>query len=55
MPGARAQELLYAGERLRDDDALEAYNVPPGCQCLIAIEAEQLRIGKPDADSDYSA
>jgi len=49
------QELLYAGERLDDDTSLEAYNVPPGCQCLIAIEAEKLRIGKPDADSDYWA
>ena len=43
-----AQEILFAGRRIGNDDALETFNVPPGCQCLIAIEGEKLNLGKPD-------
>jgi hypothetical protein len=48
------QELLYAGQRMRDDTrTLASYRVPPGCQCLIAIERAKLECGKPDPDSAY--
>ena len=45
---SHTQEILYAGRRIGNDDALETFNVPPGCQCLIAIEGEKLKLGKPD-------
>lgn len=48
------QELIYAGQRMRDDTAtMASYHVPPGCQVLIAIERAKLEGGKPDPDSAY--
>ncbi|KAF5843779.1 hypothetical protein DUNSADRAFT_8295 [Dunaliella salina] len=47
-------ELIYAGQRMQDDSLpLAAYHVPPGCQCLIAIEKAKMDCGKPDKNSAY--
>ncbi|GFH06611.1 uncharacterized protein HaLaN_01271 [Haematococcus lacustris] len=47
-------ELIYAGQILSDNSApMSAYRVPPGCQCLIAIERAKLRMGKPDPDAAF--
>ncbi|EFN54501.1 hypothetical protein CHLNCDRAFT_135209 [Chlorella variabilis] len=46
-------ELIYAGQRMADSQQLADYHVPPGCQCLIAIERAKLILGKPDPDSAY--
>lgn len=39
---------MFAGQMIDNDETLEFYDVPPGCQCLIAIEKAKLEIGKPD-------
>mmetsp|Transcript_34984 Transcript_34984/g.99155 ORF Transcript_34984/g.99155 Transcript_34984/m.99155 type:complete len:176 (+) Transcript_34984:89-616(+) len=46
-------ELIYAGQRMKDGRTLKDYHVPPGCQCLIAIERAKLELGKPEVDSAY--
>lgn len=47
-------EIIYAGQRVGDDKQMEEYNVPPGCQTLIAIDRKKLMAGaKPDPDSAY--
>ena len=39
---------------MSDNEAdLSTYHVPPGCQCLIAIERAKLERGLPDPDSAY--
>ena len=39
---------------MADDSApLTTYHVPPGCQCLIAIERAKLESGRPDPDAAY--
>lgn len=45
--------LIYAGQQMADGVALGEYHVPPGCKCMIAIDAALLKSGKPDADSAY--
>ena len=46
--------LIYAGQQMENDEApLSDYHVPPGCQCLIAIDAAKIKRGKPDPDSAY--
>jgi hypothetical protein len=46
--------LIYAGQHMDDDEAaLEHYHVPPGCQCMIAIDAAKIKRRTPDADSPY--
>ena len=46
--------LVYAGQSLDDDNkSMADYHVPPGCQCLIAIDAAKVKRGKPDPDSAY--
>ncbi|KAG2490862.1 hypothetical protein HYH03_010780 [Edaphochlamys debaryana] len=56
-PGLRGWEdlaLIYAGEELGDNERPMAdYHVPPGCQCLIAIERAKLLSGKPDPDAAF--
>ncbi|KAG2434818.1 hypothetical protein HXX76_007703 [Chlamydomonas incerta] len=56
-PGLQRWEdlaLIYAGQLLDDNDKpMAEYHVPPGCQCLIAIEGAKLDSGKPDPDSAY--
>ncbi|GAX84182.1 hypothetical protein CEUSTIGMA_g11605.t1 [Chlamydomonas eustigma] len=47
-------ELIYAGQKMSDNEqTLDHYHVPPGCQCLIAIEKAKLERGTPDPDSAY--
>mmetsp|Transcript_18670 Transcript_18670/g.55687 ORF Transcript_18670/g.55687 Transcript_18670/m.55687 type:complete len:157 (-) Transcript_18670:234-704(-) len=57
VPGMRQWQdlaLVYAGQVMTNDNApLASYHVPPGCQCLIAIDAAKLARGKPDPDSAY--
>ncbi len=53
-PRFAAQELIFAGQVMEDDSAtLAAYHVPPGCQCLIAVERAKLLLGKPDPDAAF--
>ena len=47
------QELIYAGQRMQDSKTMKDYHVPPGCQCLIAIERAKMELGKPEVDSAY--
>mmetsp|Transcript_54203 Transcript_54203/g.172043 ORF Transcript_54203/g.172043 Transcript_54203/m.172043 type:complete len:118 (+) Transcript_54203:94-447(+) len=54
-PGIRSWEdlsLIYAGQNMDNAERLEAYNVPPGCKTMIAIETAKLTT-KPDPDSAY--
>lgn len=46
-------ELIYAGQLMENAAPLYKYHVPPGCKCMIAIEGEKLKLGKPDPDSAY--
>ncbi len=49
-----SQELIFACQRMSDNSKpLSYYHVPPGCQCLIAIERAKLDLGKPDPDAAY--
>ena len=45
--------LIYAGQVMADDLTLADFHVPPGCKCMIAIDARKLASGKPDADDAY--
>lgn len=46
--------IIYAGQQIDDASSLESFNVPPGCQTLIAIDKKKLMPGaKPDPDSAY--
>jgi len=54
LSGPADLELMYAGRRMADGAAtLASYHVPPGCQCLIAVEKAKLDSGLPDPSSAY--
>lgn len=56
-PGLQKWEdlaLIYAGQVMQNERPLADYNVPPGCQCMIAIEAALMEPGaKLDPDNEY--